>query len=214
MASGISRGLIGIGVLLMMACAAFGQNSGTLLPGMNQRFFSTLAAGAPPADQPVKTPTVGTPGGAPFTETAPGGGLLVGFDVWTGFWGLKRWFVIAGVRPIYLTANGVVRGEGHGLTKGDPAATLLARAGYAVAGLESRHGGRFDGLRLVYWGIMPAQMRLDENDTYQSEWIGVPAENHPMEQLSPPNHGQIVIGLTGECQGQVSSLGFIYLQQK
>jgi hypothetical protein len=181
---------------------------------MNAKFFSALAAGAPAADEPVKVPTVGSPGGTPFSETAPKGGLLVGLDVWTGTWGMKHWFVIAGVRPIYLTAGGLVRGQGHGATNGDPATTLQARNGFAVAGLETRHGALMDGLRLIYWRIMPAQMQLDGNDAYQSEWVGVPAENHPLEKLSPPNEGQMVIGLSGACQGQVSSLGFIYLQQQ
>jgi hypothetical protein len=102
-----------------------------------------------------------------FKDEAPGGGLLIGFEV-----GLGKFVnidVIAAIQPIYSTAMGEQPGKRYG-TNFSRVVTVKAKPGYAVGAITAKAGLTIDGFSVTFMRIAGAT--LDPGDSYQSDWIG------------------------------------------
>jgi hypothetical protein len=194
-------------VAFSLSFTASSQQPAAPLSHLDQQFYATLAAGARQSGNFEKTDNVGAATGGAFSETYPDGGILVGFDVWTGDYGPN--LVIRGIRPVFQTARGRVRGKGHGNTRGQPDAVIEAKEGYAVAALEARGADRLDGFKVLFWKILPFDVSLDADGSYQSDWVGGLGGAKGRHQLSSDGHP--VIGISGGAEDQITRLGLIYL---
>jgi hypothetical protein len=175
-------------------------------PTIDERFYTALARGAASTDL-EKTKKSGGSGGGAFAEVRPEGAYLVGFDVWEGDWSGHR--IIRGMRAIFQTATGRIRGSGHGHTSGHPSKVVEANEGYAVAAMEVRGGDRLDGFQLLFWKIRPAMWRLDADASYRSDWIGGSGGGKARNALS--SDGRPVLGIFGASGSDMDRLGLIYL---
>jgi hypothetical protein len=175
---------------------------------IQKRFYSTLATAAQNAST-ENTRKIGGGGGGKFIDLAPEGAILVGFDVWKGDW--AGHLIIRGVRPIFQTAHGRVPGKRHGVENGAPI-RVEAKEGYAVAAIEARGGDRLDGFQVLYWKIHPADINLDAEGSYKSEWVGGGGGHKGRHPLT--SNGNIVIGITGASGEDVDRLGLVYYERR
>ncbi|MBM4070115.1 MAG: trypsin-like peptidase domain-containing protein [Planctomycetes bacterium] len=147
------------------------------------------------------TRMVGGRFGEDFVELPTGGGLLIGFEVGLGRWGPND--IIAALRPIFWTEKGQVLGEVQG-NMGERRELIVAKDGYAVAGIELRNAAAIDGMTVTY-------MRLDKGalnpkDSYQ-EFVGGPG-GQPSGTLG--GSGALVIGVRGKKVGpNCNALGLV-----
>lgn len=179
------------------------------LSSIDQRFYASLKEAASRTDLELTKKSGGHGGGA-FAEVRPEGGILVGLELWQGdYFGH---LVIRGVRAIYQTATGRVRGAGHGNIHGEPAARIEAKDGYAIAAIEPRGGDRLDGLQALIWKIHPTTSRLDAEGAYKSDWVGGHGGGKKRHPLS--SDGRPVLGITVASGDQVDRLGLIYVEPK
>jgi hypothetical protein len=117
--------------------------------------------------------------------------------------------LIRGLRPIFQTANGRIRGSSHGYTPDQPGKIVEAKEGYAVAALEIRGGERLDGFQLLFWKIRPSMGRLDAEGAYKSDWVGGHGGGKARNALS--SDGRAVLGIYGASGADMDRLGLIYL---
>lgn len=206
------RNLLVIAIVFLCGLeSADGQQSRPAAPVLNnieQRFYDILARAA--AGDLEKTKKSGGSGGGKFRELRPEGGLLVGFETWHGDWNGHR--IIRGIRPIFQTAAGRIRGAGHGNTPGDPHATVEAKEGYAVAAIKTHGGDRLDGFQVLFWKIRPSMARLDAEGAYKSEWVGGKGGGKSRHPLS--SDGRPVIGIAGASGADIDRLGLIYAEPR
>lgn len=162
--------------------------------------------GAAIAEAPkAKTEAAGGTGGTPFEQIAPDNGLLVGFDVWEGDYGCK--LVIVGLRPIFQTPEGRIRGQLQGEENGR-VKTLEAREGYAVTGMDIRSGDRVDGFRLLYARVNTFSGRIEATGGSRSNYVGGQGGSKRKQPLS--SGGKPVIGCHGGSGTQVDRIGLVY----
>src|SRR5258708_25264286 len=86
------------------------QQPNTAVSATQQRYYAALAEGVKGASL-RKTETVGLPTGTDFSDFRPEGGFLTGFDLWKSNY--KKTVVINGIRPIYQTPAGKIRGNSY-----------------------------------------------------------------------------------------------------
>jgi hypothetical protein len=125
-----------------------------------------------------------------FTDTAPAGGLLVGFE-----FGLGRFVnneVIKAGRPIYRVGDMDVPGKQYGNDM-NRAVKVVAKQGYAVGAISVKAGLVADGLSVTFMKVDNG--RLDPKDSYDSEWIGGKGGGNA-ERLG--GDGTAVIGMIGK----------------
>ncbi|EDY19329.1 hypothetical protein CfE428DRAFT_3014 [Chthoniobacter flavus Ellin428] len=197
------KSLAVIGVSYGLVAAAVAQQTAPDDP-IQKRFYSSLATAAQNATT-EHTRKIGGGGGGRFFEVLPEGGLLVGFVVWTGEWAGHH--IIRGVRPIFQTSHGRITGQRHGVENGAPI-RVEAKEGYAVAAIEARGGDRLDGFEVLYWKIHPADINLDAEGSYKSEWIGGGGGHKGRHPLT--SNGNPVIGIAGASGEDMDRLGLIY----
>jgi hypothetical protein len=134
-----------------------------------------------------------------FHETAPKGGLMVGARV--GYVNGSR---IASVQPIFQVDRSYVDGASQGAAVAGEA-TVVAKPGYAVGGVNTRTGLLLDGFQLVFMKYEDG--RLDPKDTYTSGWLGNPRGGN-LKNVS--GNGKIVAGIHGSTnKRQINSLGLV-----
>jgi hypothetical protein len=100
-------------------------------------------------------------------DSAPAGGLLVGFEL-----GMAPFFrddIPRAIRPIYLTGKKISYGKQYG-TRTGKLAKVVAKEGYAVAAVTARAGLVLDGFSVTFARV--TDDGLDMKDSYESEWIG------------------------------------------
>ena len=131
---------------------------------------------------------------------------MVGLEAWEGDWAGHR--IIRGLRPVFQTAAGRVRGQMQGTATGQ-AKVAEAREGYAVPALEVRGGDRLDGFQILFWKIRPSMGRLDAEGTYKSEWIGGGGGGKARHALG--SDGRLVLGIYGASGSDIDKLGLIYV---
>lgn len=85
---------------------------------------------------------------------------------------------------------------------------IVARAGYAVAGILTNHGKR--GMQVIFMKIDPATGRFatDANATYKSTWFGDKGRDKP-QQIG--GDGRFVIGVYGKTGADCDELGLVVL---
>lgn len=112
-------------------------------------------------------PVGGAFGDKDWRETAPSGGVLIGFNV-----GLAKFVnqdIIGALQPIYLTPTGEKLGTAYGKMPAKPTA-LKAKPGYAVGQINLRAGGGIDALSVTFMRIQGKA--LNATDKYESPSVG------------------------------------------
>jgi serine/threonine-protein kinase len=153
----------------------------------------------------ARTGIVGGIGGIPFEESPPEGAgdarlarVLVGLR-----YSLGDGSIVKSLQPIYLSRN--IRSEGmtRGLPSG-PTLEVMARPGYAVAGVIARGGNRVHAIKVIFRragiGLRAAQ------PTYASEWLGGASGG---EEVKLGDDGRWVIGIHGRMGNDLDALGLI-----
>jgi hypothetical protein len=129
--------------------------------------------------------------GEEISETAPEGGLLVGFDFGLSYSANSNNDCIVSLRPIYRLNEMDQMGKIYG-TDTRRALREVAKPGYAVAGVVGKGTLVLDGLYIKYMKVK--DNHLDPNDVYYSPWIGGPGGNGP---TTLGGDGKTVIGIIG-----------------
>ncbi len=184
---------------------ASGPASSPVTP--EQRFYAAIAA------MPhVQTGAAGAMGGKDFSLIQPEGGVLVGFDLWQGMY--YRELVVGGIRPIFQTGKGRVRGPTFGKGDGNPDKTLEANEGFAVAAVEAVDDKRqVTGLLLQYKRIHYTGFDLEGNGAYKSEWFGQEVGKKVKPKRLDTN-GKPALGIFGAADTLLYRVGLIYLDRK
>jgi WD40 repeat protein len=155
-----------------------------------------------------RTGASGDPFGDLYEDVPKGGALLVGLTGQTAPW---REFaeMVASIRPIYLTAEGIREGPDFGKPMGGVVRhfRLQAKDGYAVGGMLFRAGQAFDGFKLIFMRIDGA--RLDPEDRYESEWVGTRTPGGLGEFISDGKPSVGIHGRRGGFDPHIRGLGFV-----
>ncbi len=156
----------------------------------------------PGQTNPGPTPIAGGGADPQFRDDAPGGALLIGFEIGLGKFGAGD--VIKAVRPIYRNAaNQEIMGRQYG-TQLDRVVTVKAKPGYAVGTMIVRAGLFLDGMSLVFMRVDNG--KLNPADSYPSNQVGGLGGN--------PNtfggSGAPIIGIVGKTRpNECSGLGLV-----
>ena len=199
---------------MLLAAACFAAIAGPAFAqdpapesAISARFYTTLADAAKSA-VPHKTKRVGGGGGGKFIDLLEDGAILVGFDVWKGDYAGNE--IIRGIRPIFQTATGRFPGGLHGEKVGH-AITVEAKDGYALAAIDARAGDQLDSIRVLFWKIDFADVRLEAEGSYRSDWIGGRGGHKSLHPLT--SNGNPVIGILGASGTGVDRMGLIYYER-
>lgn len=143
-----------------------------------------------------ETLIIGGHAGQPFTDAAPEGGVLIGFEV-----GLGKWFdsdVVHAMRPVFRTAKGEeVLGKQHG-TDTSRLVVVKAKPGYAVGSITAKGMLLLDGFSVTFMKV--GKDGLDTKDTYQSDWVA--GKGGGFETILGGD-GRLVIGIVGREERNV-----------
>jgi hypothetical protein len=145
-----------------------------------------------------------------FRDEAPGGGMLIGLDVWYH----EAWFekganAISAVRPIYRTGDTASIGEIHG-KETDRGVRLAARPGYAVGMITVKWSGGIDGMIVTYMKVNGQQ--LDPSDSYTSETAGT--MRGPGSTTKVAYQGKPIIGIIGRKRDYVTAVGVAWPRKR
>jgi hypothetical protein len=148
-------------------------------------------------DRVQPSPYLGRMSGTEFVDAAPENGILVGLIVSQGTnWG----GAISAVQPIYQLESRYELGRRHG-SAGGTEVRMLAKPGYAVAGLRVRSGLVLNALQLVFMRLEGKQ--LNPRDAYESSWVGADG-GRPTEFFA---QGRALAGVFGRYQDGLHGLG-------
>lgn len=156
----------------------------------------------------------------PFNELPNYAAILIGFDLGVGKFGDIE--TIYALRPIYLTVNGEVRGQDHGLFADRPLGggkvrktkvlrtlRIQAPAGYAVGGMTVRSGLNINGLALTFLRIDGKS--LDPKQARSSVWVG---DRTGGSEKSVDGTGAPIVGIFGsQDDDHAMSLGLYFIVQ-
>lgn len=141
-----------------------------------------------------------------YRDTAPAGGILIGFRYTTKIFANSH-PVMDYLQPIYLTPLGEKLGTGFGKAPAKPL-TVRAKPGYAVGAMRIRGGGLLEGYGLIFMRVRGKS--LDPADKYESPWLG--RESRAADQPLVGD-GRPVIGIHGKLRAdgdeEVCSIGLI-----
>jgi hypothetical protein len=165
--------------------------------GRLRRLPPATRTGLPPS---VKSAVLGGPGGGPFEDCPTDLSVVVGLRVT-----LVGSPIIKSIQALYLTGNARTEGRLIGVPEGPPK-EVVAKPGYAVAGLVAKGANRVDGFKVIFMKI--AGPTLDTKDTYESEWIGGRGGG-PETKLG--GDGAYVIGIHGRSATDLDGLGLIQI---
>jgi hypothetical protein len=137
-----------------------------------------------------------------FTDTAPDGAMLVGFEIGLGKFGNSD--TVGAARPIYRTGAKETPGNQHG-TKTKRLVKVVAREGYAVGAITVKAALVVDGMSITFMKIDNGQ--LDPNDAYESAWIGGNGGGPPVRLGGT---GTPAIGIAGKANNRdMTGLGLL-----
>jgi hypothetical protein len=140
---------------------------------------------------------LGSPSGTEFIDVAPRGGILVGLILSKGTnWG----GALRAVQPIYQVEDRYELGQRHGLAGGSEV-RVLARPGYAVAGLRVRSGLVLDAVQVLF--MRWEGKRLISREAYESDWVGGDGGG-PAEFFA---EGRALAGVFGRYNEDLHGLG-------
>jgi hypothetical protein len=143
------------------------------------------------------TPMVGAMGGGPFRKVGQGDRPLLGIAYSLGEWG--RQGCLRTVDPLYGTGDDVY-------TVGRKSGTVVARRGYAVAGVVVQA----DDTNVLAFAVVFMARRdghLVTTDQYTSDWVGFPTGDDGALRLGCD--GRAVLGLTGRQGMNLAALGLV-----
>jgi hypothetical protein len=144
----------------------------------------------PGPSTPKKPQALGGTFDTEFTEAAPAGGVLIGFDV--GISTFVNRDIIGTLRPVFRVGRQEILGEIHG-TDSKRTVNVVAKDGYAVGAITVKTGLGIDGFSLTFMKI--AGDKLDPNDSYKSDWIGGMGGGR---QVTQDGGGKPVVGIIGK----------------
>ncbi len=138
-----------------------------------------------------------------FTDVAPEGGVLVGFEVGLGKWATSD--IICAIRPIFRTrSGGEVLGQQHG-TNTSRLLRVKAKSGYAVGGITARSTIVLDGFSVTFMRYNGRNLSLP--NSYESQWMGCPEQNR-LTRLG--GDGTLIVGICGkENNKDCTGLGLV-----
>jgi hypothetical protein len=160
----------------------------------------TVPAPAAPVGSPVeRTEMVGNEHSADFTDDAPPGAILVGFEFTTEK--VHKVHIVNAARAIYRGPAGEVTGKQLGHPAG-AVARVVARPGYGVVSIEITTGAKHIS------GIVVHFMRIDGNvavptDAYDSSYGPKAGPGRKIGDKRP------VVGIFGESGANVDKLGLM-----
>jgi hypothetical protein len=170
----------------------------------SSRIHDAIAA-SQAAQQVDRSPCSHNPSGVGSFNESPRGALLVGFDLDLGREGL------AGLRPIYLTAQGPYSTRGLGSFAAGKTTFQLkleAKPGYAVGGIRVKQNDGVRAISLVFRKING--LNLDENDSYETGWAG---NTRAGDEVLLDSHDSVIIGVHGFAEAEgVFGIGLICLK--
>ncbi len=168
-------------------------------PGMAP---ALTGAGANLTAQKGGPPILGGMNDPAFTETAPDGGMLIGFEI-----GLAPAYgrtMTRAIRAIYRVGDKEVFGEQRGV-RPKSVVVLKAEEGYAVGAVSVMHGLGFDGISVTFMKVVGG--KLDPKDSYESDYVGSD-EKKPLTKLG--GDGTPVIGIVGRTKlTELSGFGLL-----
>jgi hypothetical protein len=153
-----------------------------------------------------KTTLFGGSGGGRFQHVPGEGGVLTGFRYTEKNYSGHP--IIGSLTPVYLTPQGEVDGPTFGRADA-PVKSVMAREGYAVAGIIPVSGHRLDGFSVVFMRIKDNEPALDPKSRYVSEHVG--GRGGGKANASCGDDGRLVVGICGRSGGDVDSAGLILL---
>jgi hypothetical protein len=155
----------------------------------------------------VRTVTVTGKTGAPFAEIPVAGAILAGFKYTMTAEGTQG--QLATLQPIYWTPKGTADGNRWGADAG-LAKSIVAKKGYAVAGVRSAGAG-YD---IRWFEVIFARLGpdgLDMTDKYASQWTGTKWYT----PVTMGDNGQLVVGIFGSAsQTLITGLGLVQVPEK
>ena len=136
-----------------------------------------------------------------WADVPENGALLVGFE----FFEVGKERHIRSLRPYFMTGDGIIAGKDRGIME-KVSTKIIARAGYAVAGLLTDEGKR--GMQLIFMKIDSATGRFatDASSTYRSAWFGEKSREKP-KQIG--GDGRYVVGVYGKTGSDCDDIGLI-----
>jgi hypothetical protein len=140
-----------------------------------------------------------------WVEALPEGAVLVGFEFMQPN---GKTSGIRSLRPYYMTSQAVLAGKDRGKME-TVTEKVLARPGFAVAGLLSS-GGK-SALQVIFMKLDPQTGTFDTNpnNVYKSQWFGAKSREKPV-QIG--GEGHLVIGIYGETGSDCDSIGLVEMQ--
>ncbi len=194
---------------LRMVCATFlalalGMTpAGTRAADLPSPTPGLQTSGMPaPLAPTARTTAFGNPGGLDF-EDVRSNGWLIGLNIAYGTFSGRK--VIKGLQPIYATAGGRALGGKCGvIDKVD--ATVEAREGFVIAGLDIGSGERIEGFDVIFKRPVD-QQHLQPQGSYTSDWYGGTGSG---DAKTVSGDGRPIVGLFGKCGTELGSLGLIF----
>jgi len=118
---------------------------------------------------------------------------------------------VRSLRPVYLTAAGMKVGIDRGKME-KVTNKVLARAGYAVGGVQIYHTnneGRIQGMQVIFMKMNPGERRLelDAGNSYRSLWFGSMPRRDKPKLLG--GDGRLVVGVYGYKGDDCDVLGLV-----
>jgi len=142
-----------------------------------------------------------------FTDSAPDGGLLVGFEIGTA--PAFGHIMTRAARPIYRAGGKETFGEQRG-TQLRTVVTLKAKAGYAVGAISVMSCLGFDGLSVTFMKV--AGGKLDPTDSYESAYVGSDQKKR-LTKLG--GDGTPVVGIVGKSnRADMTGMGLLFKGQE
>jgi S1-C subfamily serine protease len=137
-----------------------------------------------------------------YYDKGPDGSLLVGLEIGLGTF--INYDVIRAVRPIYRRDGKDSLGKQRG-TELDRIVKVVAKPGYAVAGLSIKAGLGLDSMSITFMKVVDG--KLDRSDSYESQRIGGPGGGGP---VMVGGDGSLVFGIVGKSSEQhATGLGLL-----
>lgn len=194
--------------VVLLALSPIVRSAPAAPPGKDEgTFFAIVKAGS---KKPLlaRTKTVGSATGIEYFDTQGEGGIIVGFDFWTSNY--TQHLVVNGVRPVYQTIKGRVRGKARGYRVGN-LITIEAREGFAVSGMTAKSGDRMDRVQVEFMRINYPTRDLDPNSLYKSGWVGGKGgiKDHHLT-----GGGELIVGIYGASGDELDRFGLLYLDPK
>jgi hypothetical protein len=117
--------------------------------------------------------------------------------------------IVRGLQPVFRTSDGGLedgpwRGGGGG--RGRDVVSVVARDGYAVAGVTPAAGTRLDGFAVTFARLRP-DGTTDLRDTYDSDWVGGQGGDGP---IPLGFDGRPILGMCGRSAVEVDSLALLH----